>query len=207
MPRLLVMVEFIYPLLKILEAVITLMLLEWVLIKCAPRLNRPLLPIALVLLKMKTLSSQGGFTLVELLVTISIMTILFGIGISRYLDFNQSRRVKEAAQTLRADLRYARDRALAGEKVPGCTTLIGWYVVIYPHSYVFGCRCANGDYPSKTISMPGEVTLAATPITSFVFRPLGLGADFGTATQAVIDVSWSGSTYLESVRVTSGEVQ
>lgn len=137
----------------------------------------------------------------ELLIVIAMMTVLFGLGVSRYLDFNQARRVKEVAQTLRADLQYARDRALAGEKVTGCTTLVGWYVVIYTRSYVFGCRCANGDYLSKTISMPGEVVLAALPVTSFVFRPLGLGVDFGSSAQALITVSWAGN--LESVRVNS----
>ncbi|MFH1840959.1 MAG: prepilin-type N-terminal cleavage/methylation domain-containing protein [Candidatus Shapirobacteria bacterium] len=143
-----------------------------------------------------------GFTLVELLVTISIMTVLFGVGLARYNQFNQSRRVVEAAKNLRSDLNFARSKALAGDKSGACTgDLDGWYIEFFTHSYDLGRSCGGTASSFKTVSLD-TLTLTSTKST-LLFRPLSLGVD----TVNEIEIFIIKNTYQEKVTVSrNGEI-
>ena len=65
---------------------------------------------------------KKGFTLIELMVTISIIGILFTIGMAGYTRFNRSQTLVQAALELRNDLRLTQDKALVGEKPSGWCT-------------------------------------------------------------------------------------
>jgi len=62
------------------------------------------------------LNTKFGFTLVELLITISILAILFSIGVAQYLKFNRRQFVRQAALELKTNLTHAREMALSGKK-------------------------------------------------------------------------------------------
>ena len=71
-----------------------------------------------------------GFTLIELLVVITLFAITSTLITASYLTFEKNQRIKSAAQTLKNDLRFAQNKALAGDKganreFPGTSTLIG----------------------------------------------------------------------------------
>lgn len=57
-----------------------------------------------------------GFTLIEILIAISIMTILFSLGLAQYMKFNRQQILNQAILTLKSNLVQARDSALAGKK-------------------------------------------------------------------------------------------
>ncbi|HUV43038.1 MAG TPA: hypothetical protein VMY36_04030 [Patescibacteria group bacterium] len=61
-------------------------------------------------------SSVFGFTLVELLVMISILAILFSIGLAQYMKFNRQQVLGQAVLGLKNNLAYAREMALSGKK-------------------------------------------------------------------------------------------
>jgi type IV fimbrial biogenesis protein FimT len=58
------------------------------------------------------LARQSGFTLIEALVVITIMTILAGIGSANFVWLNQATEIRGAAFDLVADLDYARSEAV-----------------------------------------------------------------------------------------------
>lgn len=51
-------------------------------------------------------SQISGFTLMELIITILVMTILLGIGVPSYLQFKEDNTLQGAAQALYADIQF-----------------------------------------------------------------------------------------------------
>jgi prepilin-type N-terminal cleavage/methylation domain-containing protein len=117
---------------------------------------------------------EVGFTLVELLVTISIFTILFTIGVAKYNQFNRRQVVKQAALNLKTNLFSARNKALAGEK--DCSgSLDGYEVTFSSDSYTFRAKCGTNYGASKTVNLPGSVVINSSP-DAIIFKVLGQGA-------------------------------
>lgn len=127
-----------------------------------------------------------GFTLIELLVVITLFGITSSLITASYITFERNQRIRNAAQTLKNDLRFAQNKALAGDKgVPNsggsCTdlaqccpngnndTLVGWYVTFDPaqtSSYTYAGVCNTGgneiSFSPKTVTYPSGVTLNNT---------------------------------------------
>jgi len=70
-------------------------------------------------------SLKRGFTLIEMLVVISIMLLMVGLGIANYIDFNDRQTVLTATDELKTHLRTAQTKALAGD-LGGCAQLEGY---------------------------------------------------------------------------------
>ena len=135
-----------------------------------------------------------GFTLIELLVVIALFGITSTLITASYITFEKNQRIRNAAQTLKNDLRFAQNKALAGDKganneCPMANTLVGWYVTINtsPLSYTYAGVCDIGGgqtFNPKTINYPSGVTLntiklggipQSTTVT-ILFKPLTTGA-------------------------------
>jgi len=135
-----------------------------------------------------------GFTLIELLVVITLFAITSTLITASYVTFERNQRIRNAAQTLKNDLRFAQNKALAGDKgvnseCPGISTLIGWYVefdttlLTSSYSYTGACRATDGSetyFNTKTVNYPSGVTLnnmkvsttQQSGIKKILFRPL-----------------------------------
>ncbi len=57
-------------------------------------------------------SRISGFTLMELIITILVMTILLGIGVPSYMQFKEDNTLQGAAQALYSDIQFARSEAI-----------------------------------------------------------------------------------------------
>ena len=81
-----------------------------------------------------------GYTLIELIIVITIIGILVGFAVPAYTQFNASQLLKRAATEMKDDLRLMQNRASTGEKnCPFYDTggdgiddnrLIGWYISV-----------------------------------------------------------------------------
>lgn len=69
---------------------------------------------------MRALSARGGFTLIEVLVTVVVIAIVTGIGIASYRRFDSSRKVEAAAMDFGTFLRSAQKKADSGERPDFC---------------------------------------------------------------------------------------
>lgn len=118
-----------------------------------------------------------GYTLVELLVGISIVAVVFAVGFVSYREFSRRQSLTGVTKQLVGDLRLAQQLALTGQKptTGSCTTLVGYVISrTSSTSYDLIADCSNADYVIKTIDMPIDTTISAGNVT---FKVLGQGTD------------------------------
>jgi len=123
----------------------------------------------------------GGFTLLETMVVLLLVSLLIGFALIDVQRATQRTRLTTAARQVAADLRLARIRAIS---------LNANYRIHLPvgaGSYTRQRRGGSG-YQDEGAPVPlpdGVVTRACTsPSGAISFRPRGLAGDFGTVTLA-----------------------
>jgi len=113
-----------------------------------------------------------GFTLIELIVTITIMMLLLGSGIVSYLRFNDRQAVLAAGEELTAILRVAQTRARVGDRPDGCDQLQAYHVRLPFESSVVSlvAECENGSFTRSQITLSANTQ--ATQAIDIGFRVL-----------------------------------
>ena len=56
----------------------------------------------------------AGFSILELVIVTAITLIITGYLLTRYNDFNEKERVRQAAKVFVSEMRYAQNQALSG---------------------------------------------------------------------------------------------
>ncbi len=102
-----------------------------------------------------------GFTLVELLIVISIIAILSATGIATYINFSRNQMVTQAARKIAEDLRLAQSLASSNQKDPRCqaTSLTGYTFYLDGTNYVIKANCGS-DYQVKADFVPSNLTIS-----------------------------------------------
>lgn len=137
---------------------------------------------------------QFGFTLIEFIVVMSIISLIFGIGIVRYQDFNRTQTIKSAGLTFKNELREIQGRAVAGVKPATCTASLDGY------------RASFGNIPDNSIQQDYIASMAICGIsyinTGQYDLPKGIG--FSDSIPGYIDflVLGKGTTTLNSRIIT-----
>ncbi len=145
-----------------------------------------------------------GFSLIEIIVVVGIMASVTGFILVSYNNFNTNQKLKQAAKTLRSDLRFVQTRAYSGLKPSGvvCTNIVGYQLSFTATTYSYQAVCfpAVAVTPT-TIQLPDQITFSPIPST-FTFAVLT-----GTASQDVTLSLTKGSGSPITVRVSkSGDV-
>lgn len=100
-----------------------------------------------------------GFTLIEILVTISIIGILSSIGLASYINFNRQQLVIQSARKILDDMRLAQSLASNNQKPDGCGTLSGYSFSVSGTGYTIKADCSSGGVVVKTGSIPANLTV------------------------------------------------
>lgn len=147
-----------------------------------------------------------GYTLIEILIALSITALIFGLGYVGYRDFSRRQLVNSAAQTLVGDLRLAQEQSIAGKKPTGCVVLDGYkvFVDVAAKEYTISANCSDQDYLVKTVSISPQIVLTAPTTNPIIFRPIGLGTNIPMNTSVTIVLSHPGINYSNSVTIGSG---
>lgn len=145
-------------------------------------------------------SLSKGFTLIELIVVITILAVSLGVVVPTYIGFQKTRDVTEAREVLKSFLRRAQNNAQSG-KVPRCPSerpsLLGWYVTLSANqsqayirarcylvsdtAYADSAIFAENNYSdSEVIQLPGNVGVsniieAGTPVSQVEIYYLSAG--------------------------------
>lgn len=118
---------------------------------------------------------QGGFTLVELMVTISVMAILLAIAVPSFINASLNSKLNTIANTFVSSAQLARSEAIKrNTPVTLCASSTGT-----------GCA---GNWSEGWVVLAGGQAIAvqgtlaqgfvlAGDVTSIVFQPTGVGAD------------------------------
>lgn len=134
---------------------------------------------------MKTANNSKGYTLVELLIGITIISIVFGVGLAGYREFSRRQALTGVSKQLKADLRLAQQLALTGQKPNdvSCNTLDGYiFSRVDASTYRISADCAGiaTPYVYKEVNLGSDITLSSTN-TSFMFKVLGQGTDLAAS--------------------------
>lgn len=136
--------------------------------------------------------APGGFTLIEILVTMTIAGVLFAGGYAAYQDFSRRQALDNAYKELRTNLNLARQLAISGEKLPSCTSpLSGYRVDFYSTHYTLSAVCGVTIVASD-IPLPSGITVSGT--SGFMYKALAQGTSLDssvdvTLTQALTNTS------------------
>ncbi len=145
---------------------------------------------------MKYMNTARGYTLIELVIVILIMSLLVGVGVAGYRDFSRRQDVQNAGRALIADLRIAQGAANSGEKPAGCNALNGVvFDVTSATSYTlcYACnvnytnqRCSELGFTMKQVTPQNGSTLSVTGTHPILFRVLGRGTNLSAVTTVTI---------------------
>lgn len=120
------------------------------------------------------LSLQTGFTLVELLVSLSIISLLTALFLANYHNTNQRTDLVMAAQTMVTNIRFAQANALGLVRYDGAVPAGGWGVFLSSYSdekdkYIifadidgdqsFSSNESVANYGAKIVSLPNNITI------------------------------------------------
>lgn len=126
--------------------------------------------------ELKSKRVKVGFSLIEMLIVLSILGMAATLVSTSYRSFEKRQRVKEAALEMKNQIRAVQNKALSGDKgIPGeiegfCNTqkgeiLLGWYLSVSknePSYEIWGdCLKSSGEtkFGKKTINLPDEVKI------------------------------------------------
>lgn len=126
----------------------------------------------------KTRNKDRGFTLIELLVAMAISMLAAGILIANYTKYNTSQQLKQAALTLKNNLRLAQTKATSSQKPSGsCSELVGYQVSFSSNSYRMQAECTEGAVgETLSFSLPSGVTISSPP-SPIIFQVLTRGIE------------------------------
>lgn len=143
---------------------------------------------------------KAAYTLIELMIVVSLIGLAIGLITVSYLTFERRQRVRNAALELKDNIKYAQNKALSGDKGFGgevqdfCSeseVLAGWYVRILSgaETYSIAGDCVNPaaatkperKFGEKIYKLPKDVSIVglnAGDEATILFRPLSEKATF-----------------------------
>ncbi len=145
---------------------------------------------------------QKGYTLIELLVVAGIIASTIGFTIAGYGAFNKSQKVRQAALTVKNNLRLAQSKAISAQNpgIAGCDDLVGYEAYrTSDTTYAIRVVC-NTASPITTADVNSFTLQEGVEFTgnwSLIFYPLTSGVDAAE----VIGLELPGTTYTGSVTV------
>lgn len=137
-----------------------------------------------------------GLSLIEIILTLSLMMLLSWQGLIYYNKFNRKQQVKQSALNLVSVLKRAQNNALIGDSpCTGTDSLSGYRVVYDSANQYHVVPVCNGvdDASSKTYTLNTATAFAALP-ASFMFNSL-IG-DITAATDVTITIHHTGDASL-----------
>lgn len=128
-----------------------------------------------------------GYTLFELIVSIGIISMVFGLAVAAYNTFNKRERLRQTGLTLKSNLRFAQTKALSAEKPStGCTTFMGMRVSFTASTYTIDHMCSEGVVGSSiSVTLPTDITFSPIP-TTFTYLPLSRTMSLATGQTVVL---------------------
>jgi len=143
-----------------------------------------------------------GYTLIELLITLTIIGLLFGFGFVNFRDYSRRQHLASVATGVKGDLRLAQERALSREMPEGCTGLTSYDFEIAANSYQILAHCAS-QVLVKSVDLPVDIT-ASTTLGTISFKVLGNGTNIPAGSEAKVTLTQADGGLTITVTVTPG---
>lgn len=143
-------------------------------------------------------STFNGFTLIEILVGLTIVTLLFGVGYAGYRDFARRQILNSSYDKIRSSLSLAQQLALSGDKPVGCpanAVLNGYKVDFSQKKFYAECVGPAGTTRAqeRTIDIPVGIEISSSQPT-VLYKVLGQGTDQSSEVSITIRQTATGNT-------------
>ncbi|MFZ5932783.1 MAG: GspH/FimT family pseudopilin [Patescibacteria group bacterium] len=152
---------------------------------------------------------KNGYTFVELLVALTIVGLIFGIGYVNFRDFSRRQALAGQARSVKGDLRLAQENALAGNKPSAIAcnspnTLDSYnFDVVSSGNYRIVASCSGGTVIVKDVFLPSDVTISGS-LDPIIFKILGQGTNIASGAAATITLTQAATGNTRVVTVSSG---
>ncbi len=148
-----------------------------------------------------------GYTLVEVLLSLTLVGLLFGLDYATFRDFSRRQQLAGVARAIKGELRLVQGKASSAEKPAGCgANILSSYSfqITGSSSYKITANCSGGvNVDIKTVNLSGGVTML--PISgTILFKVLGQGTNITAGSNFVITLTQAGTNKTALVTVTSG---
>lgn len=144
----------------------------------------------------------GGYTLVELLVALSITMMVLGFGIASFSSSIRNQAVAGAASEVATLLNKARARAVSQVKPGVCADFVldGYKVTITPPiDYKLEVACGGSNYSLEEKKLPSSISFQNSTPSTFLFRVLTGGVE--GAQNLGSEVIISKQNYTKTIRI------
>jgi len=172
-------------------------------------------------LRQNLVNDQQGFTLIEILITMSILSVLFALGYAGFRDFSRRQQLQVLSRQLQGDLRQAQEEALAGIKPsiavcnsPNVLNSYGFFAAAGGASYTIYVACSGGATSTVlTRTMPTGFTIIRTysppgTVVATQFKALGQGTTLPAGENAIITITDTVTSNTSVVTMTdTGEIK
>lgn len=153
-----------------------------------------------------------GYTLIEILVVLSIAAFLFIVGYAGFRDFSRRQALTGAVKEIQGDLSLAQGYALAGQKPDDIScnspqSLIGYNFRIFSTSeYRIEAVCTGGQVIREAIILDASsgISITAPSPNPISFKVLGSGTNIPSSSTAVITLTQAGTGATATITVGPG---
>lgn len=157
---------------------------------------------------------QCGYTLIEILVGLTIIGLLFGFGYVSFRDFSRRQALSGTAKQVQGDLRLAQGDAISGQKPDdvNCAspnTLDSYsFNIVSPSEYTIEANCISGGATIavivKDVNLPSDISISTPLPNPIKFKILSQGTNIAAGESAQLLLTQVGTNNQITVTVTSG---
>ena len=124
--------------------------------------------------------NNGGFTLIELMVTVAILTVAVGLAVPEFLRWHVQSQLRQATTEIATQLMLARMAAMNRNRSVDVTVQSSGGAV-----HISAVAPASGAAVIKDASFPTRVTAVVGSPVTVSFSSLGMRTTGGTGTQTI----------------------
>jgi len=152
----------------------------------------------------------SAYTLIEILVGLTIISLLFSFGYVSFRDFSRRESLNGYAKGIQGDLRLAQSLSSAGQKPddPFCNdpnTLSSYNFKVYSNDeYKIEVVCSGGIITNKDVTLPIDITISTPSVNPIQFKILGQGTNVPVGSDVTFTLTQAGTNYNASITINSG---
>ena len=155
----------------------------------------------------------SAYTFIEILVALTIVGLIFGIGYVSFRDFSRRQALSGAARSIIGDLRLAQGQAISGRKPEDIfcnspNTLNGYnFRVVSAQNYVLEAACSGGNVETKNVIILSDISMAAPSPNPILFKSVAQGTNISGASTS-INLTQFGTGNVRTITISAvGEIK
>ncbi|HET7098806.1 MAG TPA: prepilin-type N-terminal cleavage/methylation domain-containing protein [Patescibacteria group bacterium] len=158
-----------------------------------------------------------GYTLIEILVGLTIIGVLFSLGYATFRDFSRREALSGTSKKIQGDLRLVQSMALSGQKPQfdnsGFPTslcappklLDGYSFQVYSTTeYKIEAKCGASTVTVKDVVFPSSILISSPSPNPIIFKVLGSGTNIPAGQETVINITQAGTNNVATITITAG---